>query len=444
MRHVVFADTMIHLHYKPVDDIDWRALVGAVAGDEVAIAVAGITLQELDRHAHQHENPTLRDRAKRAARRLADGLAGGTGVLREDVGIVDALMAPTLDYDAVGLDRQWPDDRLVATILEWHRRHPDDRVVLVSRDTYPGARVRGLGMDAIMPPDSLRLPSTDPQESQIRALEREVARLKSAHPKILMQFVDSDEPKLDVGMSDPGELTDAELDDAVSRADARLPRALPVESASAEPEADGEDLKIAGLDFEALRVASEHIEIRNEARYEAERTTYLRAYRDFARRHHHWRRAKAFMVEVGLEIVNSGTATADDTDVVLEVPGDVMVWLSDGLPSAPQPPDPPIPPERFGSIGRTSATSGVVQPSLGYPPQPPSNVSSFWLRRGSESELSCTVKSIKHGFIAVLDKFYVGFPDAASLRAFEIRYMMQPSNLPDPVTGRLAIVATLQ
>ncbi|KPJ72399.1 MAG: hypothetical protein AMS14_07805 [Planctomycetes bacterium DG_20] len=60
----VFLDTMILLHYRPLDELDLPRIVGT---DQVVVVVPRITLRELDRHKNIHTS--------RRVRRSVDGAA---------------------------------------------------------------------------------------------------------------------------------------------------------------------------------------------------------------------------------------------------------------------------------------------------------------------------------------------------------------------------------
>jgi hypothetical protein len=44
----VYPDTNIALHYKGLEEIDWRTLVGAAKDDEVVVVVTAVVLREID------------------------------------------------------------------------------------------------------------------------------------------------------------------------------------------------------------------------------------------------------------------------------------------------------------------------------------------------------------------------------------------------------------
>ena len=60
----VFIDTMIFLHYKAVEEINFPELFNV---DKISILVPRITLRELDEQKNIHTQSKIRERAKKVA-----------------------------------------------------------------------------------------------------------------------------------------------------------------------------------------------------------------------------------------------------------------------------------------------------------------------------------------------------------------------------------------
>ncbi|MBP7476722.1 MAG: hypothetical protein KA810_15845, partial [Pyrinomonadaceae bacterium] len=67
----LFVDTMIFLHYRPLDELDLKTLTG---GDEVSIVITNVLLHELDKHKSSHPIRKIRDRALRVLQDFEKGL----------------------------------------------------------------------------------------------------------------------------------------------------------------------------------------------------------------------------------------------------------------------------------------------------------------------------------------------------------------------------------
>ena len=73
-RVVVFSDTNIFLHFRPIAEPDWKSLVSA---REVLIEVCPTVTRELEKHKALHSVKRIRERATTALKMLHGLLQGG-------------------------------------------------------------------------------------------------------------------------------------------------------------------------------------------------------------------------------------------------------------------------------------------------------------------------------------------------------------------------------
>jgi hypothetical protein len=224
MTHAVFLDTMVYLHYKPVEEIDWHAILGVPRSDSIVIVVPGVTLREIDNH--KNHTARLRVRARQVSQSLASWQRSGTTAIRTGVTVEYELRLPAIDYVAEGLDPNVPDDELVASALAYMRTNPDISVTLVTHDSYPEIRARGFGLNVVALPDHLRKPlPEDPTERENRELRRQVEKLRSALPMLELLFDEREPKSLRVPIQDVGPLEESELNKAIADAETRYPPA---------------------------------------------------------------------------------------------------------------------------------------------------------------------------------------------------------------------------
>lgn len=58
----VFIDTNVALHYRRMDEIDWRQLTGA---DKVVIVITPVFFRELDKQKVTNKSEKIRDRSEK-------------------------------------------------------------------------------------------------------------------------------------------------------------------------------------------------------------------------------------------------------------------------------------------------------------------------------------------------------------------------------------------
>jgi hypothetical protein len=459
MKHAVFLDTMVYLHYRPVEEIDWHRMLGVPSGDSVVIVVSGVTLREIDKHKNQ--SARLRERARRVSERIAGWLTADHAEVRPGVAVVGALRPPDVDYAAEGLDSNSNDDVLVASALAYQRANPETGVTLVTQDVYPQMRARGLGLRALALPDDLKLPvEEDPTEKENRDLRRQLQQLQAALPVLDLQFSDSGGKSLRVVIRDVGPLTQSELAAAMAEAerqhppvDALRPRRAPDEARPPGPDILGR--MGASLQREVQRAREIEAAVLGPipeteyTRYEEERVAFLAELPSYLAEVREWERmtARAFTLE--MELVNTGSTPAVDIDVHWHVPDGVHVTDEDPTTDEPEPPRPPRRPRRNMDLLR----DGLQMPSIlglstPFPPLPsfdprpatPRNVSSLDIEETESYDIRCHVRRVKHGLAEPLPTLYLQVPDDVGVRPFQISYSLHAGNLPRAVEDVLNVI----
>jgi hypothetical protein len=189
----LYIDTNCFLQVRDLKDLPWRDLFARV--ERVVIRVAPVVVEELDRHKTS-TRPRLRNRA-RAALKLIESASheeamqislrstGPAVILQVDAG------APIPWHHLPTLVRESPDDRLVATA--WSAadtlRLQATRVGLLTADTGPRIRARGLGLAAYAVPDEWLLPDEpDDKDRKISELTRAVEALQRTWPDVVVAF----------------------------------------------------------------------------------------------------------------------------------------------------------------------------------------------------------------------------------------------------------------
>lgn len=133
-------------------------IYGAVLGtsEYVVLFVPGV-LGELDEHKVNHRNPEVRAKAQSMSGRIKGwrnqgDLAKGVRV-KGDVWARVEGKEPDFSKTLSWLQPDVVDDRIIATILELQRRHPGDRIVLLTGDTLMLAKADAASVPTADTPD---------------------------------------------------------------------------------------------------------------------------------------------------------------------------------------------------------------------------------------------------------------------------------------------------
>jgi hypothetical protein len=311
MAKIVFLDTMIYLHFKPVEDIDWLDLLGT---DYVRILVPKITSSELDKHKDSHAKSKVKSRARSMLQRLEATAVGGPHELRKGVTLERFTRRPQFDFAEYDLDSSRNDDQLVASALEFKRSHPEAEVIVISGDATARLTAMDVGLKAMALPEEHQVRhEIDPAEEEIRQLRAEISRLQQTYPKLSLGFQRS-EPRhlLHVTLASL-----PEIEVYVQRELAKVKAQYPVLS-SKTPSVPANGFDIALMTERAPSP-------REFDRYNSERQPFFDAYEQHLRTTWDSFARQSMSFPFTLEVSNDGTAVATDVDVFTHFPDEVEV-----------------------------------------------------------------------------------------------------------------------
>lgn len=384
----LFLDTNIILHYQAFHSIPWPQLTGKPVCLMFAIAV----IDELDKkkyEASQH----LRERARSMLPKIV-AAAQGQLTLPKDTQ-AQLYIVEQVDWERYGLDRTSNDDRLMGQILRFKEEPGHEDVRIVTGDMGMWLRVQRVGVPTLHLPDAYLLPVPD----EVQSLKRELARLKNRMPKLTLGFRSGNKivPHLDVVMEPVPPLTPQRIDKMLRMVRRQHPRGI----------------------FGDI-------------------TEYERRYRVFLEKEREWDQAKARTVELHLVLENTGTAPAEDLDVILYLPR--VGPVSGDFPDPPEPPNPPRP----RGLYPVSVASLVGIAPMGRIP----DVNGFeWSDAeviGEQIKVCCSLGTVKHGLQYDLPALYVTFRTEDEIGPFQVSYELLAANLLQKVSGKLHVVPEIK
>lgn len=432
MPKFAFLDTMIYLHYKPVEDLSWPDLLET---DQVHILVPLVTIGELDKQKDTSAQRKLRERARRILQRLEGWEETQPTELRAGVDIQIHYRLPKLDFAEHDLDPSRNDNVLIATALDYKQQNPGVDVVLVTQDTTPRIVARARGLSVAKLPDELKLPvEADPVEQENRELRKQLEKLQAVSPKLSLRFQEEE----------AGNRMVIELD---------RPPAKPEKYVREKIEQLREEYPAQWREPSPLG----HLIVPPEEeyrRYNADRERYFKQFEEHILGK--WEREKKRLLSfrIVLELVNEGTAPAEDIDLYLHFPDGFRLLEESDLEDEEKiygPPRPPQPPRTSADIASEQLRSSLrsARPympdlsglqSLGSRLGPPSNVSPPTIRETGSYEVKWKVRRVKHKQHAPLQPLIIVFDDHESASSFGIDYRLHAGNLPDEVKGQLHVV----
>ena len=443
MAVAVFLDTMVYLHYRPVDQVDWGALLGEV---NVVLVLPRVTTQELDKHKNVHRQRQIRERARRVLTCVDAWLAAGE--VKPGVKLEFRHAFPAVDFKRLGLRDDWNDDILLGAILDYQAQ-TEQKVVLFTQETALRMTAQQLGLDVRSLDESLRLPSErDPVEVERDDLRRQLEKVIRARPKLSLQFASGGSRQALPDRLVTTLRTSGPEQDFVPAVDRERQRLLALVGPTKEL-SDPILASVAATHRAFAQLSGGGISEDERARYLRDVDDYLTRYESFLHEDAEFERGMLRRAVLSFELINTGTAPAEDVDIQLHFPDGFDLLKPEEVAAKPAAPEPPKPPRTLMQIVVDSVNMGIRP--LSYMSDysglfqrarnlNPSNVSDPKITRGNSYDVHLHVRRVKHGYKQPLGDLVIEFGDPSSARPFHIDYWLRPANLPDPVVGQLHVL----
>ena len=428
----VFIDCMVYLHYRNLEDLD---LPSMLRNDNVFVVVPRITLRELDKHKNTHSSSRIRDRARRILQKI-ERWTTERGNVRPGMSAEFFPATPSIDYARYGLNPEWSDDILIASVLHYKKDHPEEEVILIIQDSGPKLTATQLGIKVFALPQEYKLPpEPDPLEVENRELSRALARLQNALPQLLACFAGSEEPKTYARffLQTPPESMGEEIKRTIDEFRHKLPKQYP-------PEPRPPTKRQTIYEFVDSLKYIDPIPSEEYERYNKGVDTFLADYESYMRETWEAKAAAKRSIRFQIEIRNIGTAPADDVDVEFHFPDGFQLFTEDDWPDLPKEPRPPRKPMTRMQI-MTDSIGRIPNFSFPSPSAPHFTIqTSFTIKRTNSYDVTDHFARIKHGAQVTVPELFLAFDSYESASSFNCDYTIRPANLPDPITGQLHFV----
>ena len=409
MPTYLFPDTNVFLHFRRLDEIDWRALVD---GDEVDLVVVHPVLRELDKHKATNAVRRLKERAAGAVKWLGS-MAGSKGPtkIREGVTLSFRRSNPVIDFRSHRLREGIVDDEIVASVLEFKAEHEGSPVHIVTADIGMQVLAPGHELETVAPPEESRLPEEpDPGEVEVRKLRAQVAELQSRQSEPVVVFRDGSS-RASVMVPVVEQVSDV----AVMRAVEEVKRQAQVE----RPLMLGDDDDEAGFGYtreQALAFVMHRCEAKRE---------YMLALQAA-------RNIRGRTIPLALSLENRGKALATDIDVEFEVSdGGAVFSESDGA----DPGDPFLVESDPALTWR-----GEAQPAARSLEGPEEVAPAHF----TAARVRYHWASLKPSHSVRLARLFVTFPAREQIRSFGLKYKVSHAEGAGVVSGRLDVLVSVE
>jgi rRNA-processing protein FCF1 len=419
----VFLDANLALHYKRPDKIDWLKFLGA---SKVILVVTPVFIRELEKNKVNNTKNKLRKRAAQFITWL-EKISRSTPpfYIRDCVSILFIQHEPNIDFSEYRLSHSIPDDELIASVITFNKENPQFSIAVVTADFGLRMKLRAHGIDIISLPDNLLLPKVkDKEEMELERLKKEVAELKSRHPKLSLQFLNNLD-RIEIPLTAQEDL-EKYLIKEMDEIKKRYPKIVqPDEIPKASEPPDGSkisllDLKNIGTGYESLRIN----------KYNQELDHFYLNYEYYLKKLWQFKEKAKLRFKVELVIINNGSAPATNINIIIQFPKFVEIIDPDKLPDFPKKPNPPS----AGVLSVSHAIKDIFDRTKFSSQQIIHPWGKMYYEKSvrgpiiddGKNQVSFWVKNIKHNFSCNLNYFIISFQSEIDIQNFNCSYKIFP------------------
>lgn len=405
--------------------------------------LAPIVMRELDHQKNEVKNEWVQNRARTLVSKLRPLLRdprvaiGQPVPIRSHVDLRYLTKEPKVDWEVLGLDAGWNDDRLIASMIEFIAAHSDAKVVYAGDDTSCMAKALAYGIQMV-DTDCIRSQArTSPEAAEIARLRRENQYLTNRIPKLQLRFLERGEPTKEAvrSRSTPA-LTDAHQ-----------------ESFIAETLAHEREHFDAAMARGRVLLADNKLKANDLEQFEQAYTAYL--HRLPAWLPMKWSRERGPSVDLWFMLDNAGTLPANDVRLTLTFPYGSFVtprnedpdfWGEVVMPDRPEAKwMEPIPAMSWASMLSLTPVLSPNTPLLlpPRPAEPPRPRGPMLVDETPERNIAKYAHpKVIHGDRWPMAPVRVYLPPSTG-QGFQIEYQLRADELPTVITKALPVKFTL-
>jgi hypothetical protein len=431
---VAFADTNLFLHFRPLNEIDWCALLQASA---VEIKIAPVVTRELEEQKVMNQSRKLRERAATSLKLLHSYLAQSQ--VRHGVTLEFLITEPTAESAAArGLNLQLEDDSLLGTFLLYRDEHPDVSCTLITDDLPLTVKATHYQIHLSPPSEALRLPAEpDVLEKKNKQLEAELLRYKSREPILDVLFTNG-EGHARFHIPRPSEAKPDEERTIQSKLAAAIAKCPLVDLGTQQ---DSKGIAVKDSPFaeiaESIQKATADLQAFGRQFYEdynARARAYYRHYEKYLRDTVAFRRLATRTIQLKLVLANTGTCPAEDIHVLLHFPDGFTLYGEENPPREPK--EPAAPSKEMNLFPNVSLLSGFPDIRMPQPRDP----SLPRIRKTNSYDVTLESEKIQHGFVWNFSPLHAAFDSWEAAKSFSIDYTIHAGNMIDERTGELGVI----
>lgn len=422
----IFLDTNIFLHFTSFDEIQWLKETDST---ECEIVLSPFVIDELDKK--KVGTSRVSNRARTALQKIEKLIE--TNKLEVQKGVQINILnhkPPKGFYEQYELNYDEPDQRILASIIDYRLKNPSTTTILCSDDIGPRLRAKNFQIESLKLSDSYRLASEESEnEKKIKKLEQENLLLKAKIPKLKLEFDGGYEYKK-IKIKESGLVTREQF---IQTGLLQIRDELPYLEILNKKDALGNTLSAISMQLSAL--SQEQVD-----QYNTDLDKYFDEFEQHLESVYEFERQQELSYPIEISILNEGTVPGEEIDVHLHFPDGFDLMEPNNLIERPKKPEPPYRPKHRMDFG-----SHFINPAIFLPRTQLTSPSNFDFNRPSikktnSYDVNMYRKYIKHSYSVKLDELVMVYNERAHIANYQIDYEITAANMPQGVQGKLNII----
>ena len=422
-------DTNIYLHYKLFTERDWKKLLGS---EDLTLVVLPTVIKELDEKKYTAPDTRLKRRAQEVISKFKEIREGKSVPSGIQVDFPNASIEE-VDWVTRHLNPSNSDDRIIAAAIALKEKYTSDDVLIVTADYGMELKAENYDIKCVSPPEDWKRETRDPRDKENAELQAKLQKFQNAMPDVQLRLSAGDESVEILKIS-----SDELLVDILSEGD--IDKELARESEELKSIRAENLISNNQLGENALSAILRCIPQSEITRYDKEVSEYLDNYSKYLNDCKRVQELRSLKVKIIPILTNNGSAPAEDIDILLKFPDDIILDEAN-LPDFPEKPVRPKPPQSLLDMSNFDFPVSFI-PELTSEILP-HTVSDYVNQKGpqineSEKSLRYWLRNLKHGMEWYAEPAF-GWFSSVKVHTFEIKYSIHIGNHPKVKKGNLIV-----
>lgn len=442
----IILDTNYFLHFKGIDSIPWRDLIGE---GNYFFLITDPLIKELDTQKFNKVGK-LRERAEKAIKNFFLWFdSSSTFSLSSEINITQTDILK-INFEELNLNKEDQDDNFIAYTIEVSKSNDYDEVFLLSNDfgMHRKAKLRNLKTVRLSDEHKLPPPQSD-LEKENANLKNELFKLHNRQPKLKILF-ENDQDYIEHEIKESLPLTELEKEEIYKSLKEKFPYAVKkidnkesnysFQQATSNSELQDFAKNILAAQNSIAKMFAPTAE--QLQKYDEELDLYFEKYIEFEHERRNYESRKNRSVIFQFQISNNGGAMATNVQVNLHLPVSKrceLLTVKEFKASAPEEPSPPIKPtSNLRNLDHILGTDNFI-PRLFAPPRDiqAQNVSRPTITPTNSFDIDFSIENLLHHTSEFTDKMVLIFPSFEEAASFTATYSLICPENPELTKGTL-------